>query len=1089
MKSRKWASIAALLIILGVNAATAQTTGSIEGTVTDVSEAAVPGASVRLTNQGTRVVVSLTTNTAGYYRAENLPVGNYTVEVSSAGFKSFAVTNVKLDAASRVRVDAALEVGQVQESITVEASPVQVDTTSGTVSAIITREQVDTAVLNGRNYSRLAMLLPGAVYHSGSDELSGAGLSAPGSPVSINGVNNKSSGWFVDGAYNMNVGNGEANPHIPVLDSLEEVQVQTSNYSARYGSTGGSVINAVTRSGTRDLRFSVYEYLRNEKLDARNFFAPTRPSLRQNQFGFAVGGPVVLPGYGRDRTKTFFFWSEDWRLRRNALVGLTATPTPAIREGNFTSDANRAGPPIRDPLTNQPYPNNRIPANRLNQNAGLMLQTYFPQPNYVGEPFRNYINNGVRRLDPRTDTVKIDHHFSERWRGSFRIANDDVTIAEPSVPLFGATPFPTLRQTESTSGLTGTARLNAIISSRMTNEFSYSFKRYDVNLLIEASDVASPTRPAGLTIRDFFPNANDLNLIPNIAIAQGWGGIGTSQLPLQPATDDNGTWVNNFSLIQGSHTIQAGISVWQYRKHQAVFNQTMGSYSFDGSFTGHPVSDFLHGLARTYGQSQDRYIRDYRFNQIEFYVQDDWRVSRRLTLNLGLRFYRMPLQTVQGDLMSSFDPGRFDPSRAPEIAPNGILIPGPNYDPLNGVVVAGQGVPRGFAQPHNAWGPRFGFAWDPRGNGKIAVRGGYGISYLTSGTNQSGMVLNPPFNVRVDLNNVSLDDPSGGVPVAPRPVGMSSFSFDFKRPMVHSWSTTMQSELPGQFLASIGYVGTRGTNWEVWIDRNAPDFAGRPPGLDFDTRINTNTVNINQIRPYIGYGGITEYNSGLTSTYHSLQTSVQRRFRAGLAVQAVYTYGKTIGESQTRRDMRVQNPLNWRAERGPVDFDRTHVFSSNYIYAIPLLKGRRDLLGQIAGNWELSGFVTAQSGLALSPGIATATRGLASRPDATGEDPSGPRSLTQWFNPAAFMAPVFGRYGNSGTGVLRGPGMVIWDAAITKAFPVTEKARFRFNAEFYNLLNSVNYLGVDTTLGSGNYGRITSTRDARRVQLGLRFDY
>lgn len=1078
-----------LLLLKATFTLFAQTTGSIEGTVSDASQAAVLGATVRIINQGTQIASTFSTNAAGHYRAENLPVGTYNIEVTSDGFRTFSVTGVKLDATARVRVDAVLQLGQVQETVTVEASRAQVETTSGTVSTTITRAQVDTAVLNGRNYSRLAMLVPGAVYHSGSDELSGAGLSAPGSPVSINGVNNKSSGWFVDGAYNMNVGNGEANPHIPVLDSIEEVQVQTANYSARYGSTGGAVINAVTRSGTRDFRFSAYEYFRNEKLDARNFFAPTRPPLRQNQFGFTVSGPVVLPGYGRDRTKTFFFWSEDWRLRRNAQVGLTATPTEAIRAGDFSPDGTRTGVPIRDPLTNVPYENNRIPSSRINPNASLLLQTYFPLPNYASEPFRNYINNGVRTLDPRTDTVKIDHHFSERWRASFRIANDNVEILEPSVPLFNATPFPTVRQVESSGGLTGTARVNTVISPRMTNEFSYSFKRYDVNLLLEGSDTASPVRPAGLTIRDFFSGANDLNLIPNIAFSQGWGGIGTSQLPLQPATDDNGTWMNNFSFVQGSHTLQAGISVWQYRKNQAVFNQTMGSYSFDGSFTGHPVADFLHGLARTYGQSRDRYIRDYRFSQTEAYIQDDWRVSRGLTLNLGLRFYRMPLQTVDGDMMSSFDPGRFDPSRAPGIAPNGVLIPGDNYDPLNGIVIAGQGVPRGFAEPHNALGPRFGFAWDPSGNGKLAIRGGYGISYLTSGTNQSGMVLNPPFNVRVDLNNVSLDDPSGGIAVAPRPVAMNSFNPDFKRPMVHSWSTTVQAELPGEFLASIGYVGTRGTNWEIWIDRNAPDFAGRPPGLDFDTRINTNTVNLNEIRPFIGYGGITEYNSGLTSTYHSLQTSVQRRFSSGLAVQAVYTYGKTIGESQTRRDMRAQNPLNWAAERGPVDFDRTHVFSANYIYAIPFLKGRRDLLGQVAGNWEVSGFVTAQSGLALTPGISTATRGLATRPDATGVSPKGSKTLEQWFNPAAFAAPAFGRYGNAGNGVLRGPGMVIWDASVTKAFPVTEKSRFRLSGEFYNFLNAVNYLGVSTSLGAGNYGRITSTRDARRVQLGLRFDF
>jgi hypothetical protein len=1081
--------IVATFLLVWAGAAAAQTTGTIEGTVLDVSQAAIAGAKVQITNQATGVITSVTTNELGYYRAENLPVGTYDISIAQPGFKTVSVTGVKLDVAARARRDIALEVGAVQESVTVQANAVQVDTSSATVQTVISREQIATAVLNGRNYSRIAMLVPGAVYHSGSDELSGAGLSAPGSPVSINGVNNKSSGWFVDGAYNMNVGNGEANPHIPVLDTIEEVQFQTSNYSAKYGSTGGAVINAVTRSGSRDLHFSAYEYFRNDKLDARNFFAPARQQLRQNQFGFTVGGPVVLPFYNKNRNKTFFFWSEDWRLRRNASVALTATPTAAMRAGDFSADGTRAGVAIRDPRTGQPFTGNRIPADRINRNAALLLEQYFPLPNYANEAFRNYINNSVRKLDPRTDTVKIDHHFNENWRASFRIANDSIEVREPSVPLFNASPFPSILQLESTHGQTGTARLTTIITPRLTNEASYSFKRYDVNLLLEGTDQATPERPSGLTIRDFFPNANELRLIPNIAFSQGWGGIGTSQLPLQPATDNNDTWTDDLSWVTGSHTLQFGASLWHYVKEQAVFNQTMGSYTFDGSFSGHPVADFLLGMARTYGQSNERYIRNYSFRQFEAYVQDDWRITRRLTLNLGLRIYSIPLQVVSGDLMSSFDPARYDRSKAPQIAANGVLITGANYDPLNGIVVAGNGVPRGFAETYRALGPRIGFAFDPGGNGRTSIRGGYGISYLTSGTNQSSLVLNPPFNIRVDLNNVSLDDPSNGIPVAARPVALNSFNRDFKRPMVHTWSTTVQKELPGQFLASAGYVGSRGTNWEVWIDRNAPDFGVRPAGLDFDPRLNTNTVDINTLRPYVGYGSITEFNSGLTSTYHSLQTTAQRRFSAGLALQAVYTFGKTVGESQTRRDMRVQNPLNWRGERGPVDFDRTHVFSMNYIYTVPLFKGRRDVFGQILGNWEISGLFTAQSGLALTPGISTTTRGLASRPDATGQDVEGPKTIQRWFNTAAFAAPAPGRYGNSGTGVIRGPGFKTWDAAASKLFPVTEKARLRFSAELYNALNSTNYLGVNTTLGSGDYGRVTSTRDARRIQLGLRFDY
>ena len=318
-----------------------QTTGSIEGTLTDASQAVIPGATVKLTQEGTGVSSTAVTNSTGYFLFEHLPNGVYAISLNQQGFKAYSLKGIKLDVASRVRQDISLTVGQLSDTVTVEANPVQVDTASGTVEAVITTEQIQTAVLNGRHYARLAMLMPGAVYHSGSDELSGAGLNGPDSPVSFNGLNNKSEGWFVDGAFNVNFGNGAANTHVPVIDSLEEMQVQTANYSARWGTTGGVVINAVTRSGTNTLHGSAYEYLRNDKLDSRNFFSPTAVPLKQNQFGFTIGGPVIIPKVYNGRNKTFFFWSEDWRKRRNASTSVTATPTDAMRGGNFQAEATR----------------------------------------------------------------------------------------------------------------------------------------------------------------------------------------------------------------------------------------------------------------------------------------------------------------------------------------------------------------------------------------------------------------------------------------------------------------------------------------------------------------------------------------------------------------------------------------------------------------------------------------------------------------------------------------------------------------------------------------------------------------------------
>ena len=305
----------------------------------------------------------------------------------------------------------------------------------------------------------------------------------------------------------MNIGNGEANTHVPPIDSIGEVQIQTANYSARYGSTGGSVITSVTKSGTKAFHGSAYEYLRNNAMDARNFFAQTNPPLRQNQYGFSIGGPVVLPKYNHDRNKTFFFWNEEWRKRRNALTTLTATPTDALRAGNFQSEATRTGRPLLDPLTGQAFPNNTIPTNRINPNAALLLKTYIPLPNYASGGFQNYINNGVAKLDTRTDTVKIDHNLNEKFRFSFVISNDAIDVLQPDAGL-GGSPLPVLRQYENTKGRVLNATSSIVISPRSVNEFSFNQKGFDINLLFQG-DGASPERPSGLTIKDFFPGANN----------------------------------------------------------------------------------------------------------------------------------------------------------------------------------------------------------------------------------------------------------------------------------------------------------------------------------------------------------------------------------------------------------------------------------------------------------------------------------------------------------------------------------------------------------------------------------------------------
>ena len=1081
-----------LLIVLAsalVPFAESQTTGSIEGTVSDPSGSAIPKATVQLTQEQTRVVTDSATNSSGYFLFENLPPGTYDIKVNQQGFESAVIKGLILDIASRLRKNVGLQVGNIASSVTVQANPIQVDTSNGTVNAVITRDQISTAVLNGRNYERLAMLLPGAAYQSTSDELYQAGLNAPGSPVSINGLNAISSGWFVDGAYDVNVGNGNANTHVPVLDTIDEIQVQTANYSAKYGTTGGSVINAVTRSGTSVFHGSAYEYFRNSAMDARNFFSPTVTPLKQNEWGFTLGGPVILPHYTK-RDRTFFFYSEDWRVRSNPSVSTTATPTEAMRAGDFSAEATRLKLPIIDPKTKAPFPNNQIPAGRIDPNALLLLDTYFPLPNYTSPNggFQNYINNGVGTLSPRTDTGKLDHNLTDNIRLSFTIANDSIHTLQPNLAE-GNFLFPVIRQREATTGLNGNAHASFTLSPTTTNEFTFAFKRYNTNLFLQ-DDGAPSVRPSGLNIQDFYPGANTLNLAPGLVFNGGWSSAGTSQLPLTPATDDNNILTDNFGHISGDHTLQFGGTWFGYFKTQALFNTTQGTYTFTGQFTNDPIADFMLGLARAYTEGAARFTRTYLFNQSEWYVQDDWRVSKKLTLNLGVRVFVMPMVHEEQNRVNSFLPSLYNPTEAPTLSSSGVLIPSANYNSLNGLAMAGQnGIPAGFADTYVGVGPRLGFAYDPRGDGKMAIRGGYGISYLNAGNdlNSDALNTNPPFSQNANLINVPLSDPAAGTPNALAPVSLGAINPNFKRPMVQSYSLTVQREVPSQFLVSAGFVGTRSTNNETWVDINSPAFVA-PAGYNFDPRLNAG-YNTNLLRQYQGYGAITQVNSGINSIYNSLQTTFQRRFASGLALQGSYTFSKVLGETLTSRTPSLQNPLNWRADYGPTDFDRTHVFTVNYIYVLPFLRGRHDYLGQIFGDWELSGLLTAQSGLATTAALSTGTQGLATRPNATGLSVSGPQIIAQWFNTAAFSAPAAGFFGDAGVGTVRGPGMIIWDSSLSKQFPIHERLKVRLRGEFFNVLNHTNWSTVSTTLGSGTYGEITAARDPRKVQVSARLDF
>ena len=904
----------------------------------------------------------------------------------------------------------------------------------------------------------------------------------------MNGLSRDGSMNTVDGAYNMNPANGINLFVTPGIDMIAEVRVLTSNYSAKYGSAAGANVVVASKSGGRDLHGSAYDFLRNDKLDARNFFAPSRAALKQNIFGFSIGGPVSLLGYNKSRTKTFFFVSEEWRRARTGQTILGATPATAMRSGDFQAEAARIGKPILDPTTGQPFPNNRIPASRLNSNATLLLQNLFPAPNRSTTDFLNYINVGSVKADMRQDNVRVDHNFSDKVRLMGRFTSDHPNNVYPATSFGGGQVFDTIPQVLNTHAQNATLRLTTSLTPAILNEFSVT----SGFTVVDIYPLGGYQTPAGLTIRRPY-SADVLNRAPDLTFSGGWSGSGAGTY--HPHAGDRAlVFADDLSLNVGSHLLQTGFIFNKHGKRQNVVTNVQGSYSFDGRFTNDPVADFLLGSSASFAQASFQRRAYLGYDEWELYFQDDWRVTKKLTLNLGLRWSWNPLATWDGNAMTNFAPDKYSSTKAPNILTTGELVPTPGYDPLNGLVFAGaNGIPANFANsPKNLFGPRLGFAYDPQGDGKLAIRGGFGVNY-TEANNDAiyNLGTNPPYVQNISFFNAPLDDPAGGATAPLRALGVTMVDPVYQPTLVYSYSFAVQKQLPWELLLETSYVGNQARH----VFRNRALNQPLPvAGFDFDPRLSDSTISTDAVRPYLGFAGISIREAAGNSNYNSLQISAARRFAHALDFRVAYTFAKAMGNVAATSSFRtygagLQNPYRGDLEYGREEYDRRQALSVSYNYDLPFLAKRTGLVGALLGGWRISGLTSYTSGLPLSPGLSLAGVGLATRPDATGQPNAGPHTISRWFNVNALAKPVRGMYGNSGRTVLVGPGFGIWDFAVSKDFRITERARVQFRSEFFNLFNHTNPYGVSTALGAGNFGSITSARDPRIGELALRLAF
>ncbi|MDZ7637014.1 MAG: carboxypeptidase regulatory-like domain-containing protein [Bryobacterales bacterium] len=1031
-----------------------QGTVTIFGIVQDGSGALIPGAEVSVTNTRTGVGRTTVSNESGNYIVTQLPIGDYNLRVQAEGFKAYVQQGISVQVDDNRQINVALELGAVTESVEVAAELVQVETRTGALREVVDSKRIVELPLNGRNPLQLQYLVPGVGGIAGQGQ-------AQNASVSINGSRTNANNYQLDGGDNHD-------PYFntpsvfPSPDALDEFSVQTNAYGADRGRNAGAFMSAVTKSGTNQFHGTLFEFLRNEKLNARNFFSAGTPPFRRNQFGGTVGGPII-------KEKTFFFFSWQRTIERSAPGAITAVvPTAAQREGNF-SNLSAA---LRDPLGGT-FAGNIIPAARLNESARRFLDALVPLPNGANGLLAT---DSQQKLDDDQYIVKIDHRFGSSNQLSGRLLRNSNNFDEATGNLPGF--FARINYENWSLALND----NHIISPTMVNTFSFSFTDIDRRQLsIVPGDSTWNDFGAGFT-RTFSEDA------PAGLHTQVDGYFNAfSRFPLNHFRQ-NFQFSNTLSWSKGNHFLKIGADVRRSILDLQEFFRGDPFVRFRNTFTGDAGADLMLGRPTQYEQIAEAANKP-RVTELGMFIQDDWKMTKRFTLNLGLRWDPwFPFE----DQLNRFAQIRLgEQSTVYPSAPRGLVYPG---DP---------GTTPSLLQ--TAWGnlgPRFGFAFDPTGNGTSSIRGGYGIFYSQIRQQANNQIsTNQPFSLKLTVNNPTggVNNPYQGVgdpfpftpPETPEaiaayqwvtPMAITQWNPNFRNSVVQQWNLNMQRQFFSSWIATVAYVGSKGNHLFMATELN-PAIFGAPGN------------NVNARRPlFPTFANVTDQSSRGNSIYHAMQLSMNKRFSSGLTLLANYTFSKMIDDSSNDGDAPA-NPFNIRAERAVSDLDRTHRFVGSYIYELPKFAGANALVRHVFGGWETNGIVTLVSGswMTFSSGRDNSQSAVnQDRADLVGDpflDTSRPRGelIERYFNTSAFAVNAPGTFGNTGRNIMRGPGDAVVDAGVTKNFAIREAMRIQFRSEFFNILNRVNLGNPNATFGAAQFGRITGAGSPRVIQFALKF--
>ncbi len=1151
---------------------------TIVGTVTDSSGAVVPSAVVTIKNIDTATVRSITTNSAGQYVAPSLSIGRYDVRAEAKGFKAGEQKDIALNVADRTRVDFKLEVGSAQETVSVEASAVAVQTDTGEVSTVINGEQISQLGANGRSLYSLFALTPGASSLQGDK---GAFTPVSGdSTVSINGQRAGHNLQLLDGGENLDRGGSSASV-MPSIDAIAEFSNLTSNYSAEYGLSSAATITTAVKSGTKTFHASAWEYFRNDDLDARNYFNPAPAKvaeLRFNVYGFNAGGQVPL----MKEHPTFFFYNMEWRSEIDG--GLLNFPVPFASEYPDAGGAGTGavlptsyngktldfvvptnivgfgsgcpgGKPPAGVVAGLPFPNNTIPDCLINSNAKALLTAggkyggIFPTPNsgvdFIGG------NNSPTTL--REEIARIDHQFTPK------LSVFGHWVSEQVSQTYGTTQWssdnvPSVADVFGNPSYSAVVHTTYVISPTLLNETAFNYNGNRIHIIPNGLISA----PSTFTFNRLFTGPNADNRIPSIDLNGGTGADYTANWTPWNNKADDYQLRDDVSWSRGAHQLKFGFSWALYKKSQDAFANTEGNFNFNGTYTtptgckssstvscGYDFADYLLGYAQQYTEDAVKITGQWNNISLASYIQDNWRVTPRLTLNLGLRWDGIPHTYEANEQSSNFYPNLYNPAAAATFDANGDVCsanstpacpggssPGLSTSPnpilagvqfyTNGIGVGGKnGIPKGLV--NNSWanfGPRLGFSYDLTGQGKTVVRGGFGIMYeRIQGNDMYNGAVNPPGDLNPTLNNVSLTNPGlsivpPGNTISPAqlpvlPLNVTGISLNYPPPVSYQFSLGVQQALGARAVFGVSYVGSQNRHENYYNEINLPPLA------DVPALVTANGAGINQLMNYRGFHGIKLAENGANSNYNSLQVDLHGRVRRDLQLQFAYTYSRAIDEvgaaSNSGGDLsNTTNPYAGPAyDRGPSNYDRTHVAFVNFVYQLPFFRDSSNrFMKTTVGGWEFSGIITMESGAPLNLGV-SGNNAASVIPNAGGSSSisngnrpnviapiSYPKTVAEWFNPASFAPPACQTgpdcWGNLGFDGLRGPGRDNWNLSLIKTFAFTERFRFQFRADSFNIWNHTQFKGdannggISLDQGSSNFGAVTNAFDPRVFQLALK---